>query len=77
MIKTSKSRHEIGWPQSEEDLHLPVTEKGKMVSRRSLVKLGGEVGATRSQRTMVSPCTTNFGRGGEVSANLCFNRVHW
>jgi hypothetical protein len=26
---------------------------------------------------MVSPCTTNFGRGGEDSANLGFNWAHW
>jgi hypothetical protein len=47
--------------------------RGKMVPRRVLVELGGAVGATRSQRTTVSPCTTNLGRGGENSMNLCFN----
>jgi hypothetical protein len=52
--------------------------KGEKTAQRWVwAELGGEVGATWSQRTMVSPCTTNFGRGGEDSANLCFNRVHW
>jgi hypothetical protein len=46
------------------------------VPRRALVELGGEVGAIRSQRTTDSPCTTNLGRGGEDSVNLCFNRAH-
>jgi hypothetical protein len=46
-----------------------VTERGKTASRRVLAELGGEVGATRLQRTMVSPCTTNFGRGGRIWAS--------
>jgi hypothetical protein len=48
-----------------------------MVPRRVLVELGGAVGATRSQRTAFSLCTTNLGRGGEDSMNLCFNPAHW
>jgi hypothetical protein len=51
--------------------------RGKMVSRRALVKLGGEIGATRSQSATDSPCTANLGRGGKDFANLGFNRVHW
>jgi hypothetical protein len=51
--------------------------RGKMVSRRALVRLGGEVGATRSQSATNSPCTANFGRGGKDFTNLGFNRVHW
>jgi hypothetical protein len=47
-----------------------VNEKGKMVPQRVLVELGGEVGATWSQGTMDSLCTTNFGRGGEDSTNF-------
>jgi hypothetical protein len=35
-----------------------------MASRRALVKLGGHVGAIRSQWATDSPCTTNLGRGG-------------
>jgi hypothetical protein len=46
------------------------------VSQRALVELGGQVGATQSQRASDSPCTTNLGRGGEDSVNLCFNRAH-
>jgi hypothetical protein len=46
-----------------------------MAPRRVRVELGGEVGATRSQRTMVS--LVKMWRGGEDSANLRFNRVHW
>jgi hypothetical protein len=49
----------------------------KMVSRRALVKLGGEIGATRSQSSTDSPCTANLGIGGKDFANLGFNRVHW
>jgi hypothetical protein len=48
-----------------------------MVSRRALVKLGGEVGATWSQSATDSPCTANLGRGGKDFTNLGFNRVHW
>jgi hypothetical protein len=51
--------------------------RGKTVSRRALVELGGHVGAIRSQRATDSPCTTNLGRGGEDSVNFCFNRAHW
>jgi hypothetical protein len=46
------------------------------VARRALVKLGGEIGATRSQGTTDSLCTLNFGRGGGGSANFGFNRAH-
>jgi hypothetical protein len=76
MIKTSRSRPGSSWPLSAKDFRSPVIEKGETVPRRVRAELGGEVGSTRSQRTMVSPCTTNFGRGGEDSANLRFNRVH-
>jgi hypothetical protein len=48
-----------------------------MASRRSLVELGGHVGATWPQGTTNSPCTTNLGRGGEDPANFGFNRAHW
>jgi hypothetical protein len=65
------------WPRSAEDICSLVIEKGKTTSRRFQAELGGEVGATWSQRTMVSPYTTNFGRGGEDFTDLCFNRVHW
>jgi hypothetical protein len=41
------------------------------------VELGGHVGVIESQRATDSPCTTNLGRGGEDSVNLCFNRAHW
>jgi hypothetical protein len=54
-----------------------VSEKGKTASWRSLVELGGHVGAIRSQRATDSPCTTNLGRVGEDSVNFVFNRAHW
>jgi hypothetical protein len=76
MIKESRSRPGNGWPWCAENSHSPVTEKGKTMSRRALVELGGHVGAIR-QRATDSPCTTNLGRGGEDSVNLCFNRAHW
>jgi hypothetical protein len=41
-----------------------------MSLRRALVKLGGEIGATRSQSATDSPCTLNLGRGGRGSANF-------
>jgi hypothetical protein len=53
-----------------------VSEKGKTASRRSLVELGGHVGAIRPQGTTNSPCTTNLGRGGEDPTNFGFNRAH-
>jgi hypothetical protein len=40
------------------------------------VKLGGEVGATRSQSATDSLCTANLGRDGKDFTNLGFNRVH-
>jgi hypothetical protein len=46
------------------------------VPRRALVKLGGEIGATRSQSATDSPCTLNLGKGGGDSANFGFNRAH-
>jgi hypothetical protein len=52
-----------------------VSEKGKTALRRSLVELGGHVGAIRPQRTTDSPCTTNLGRGGEDLANFGFNEL--
>jgi hypothetical protein len=51
--------------------------RGKTVPRRALVELGGEVGPMRSQKATDSLRTTNLGRGGENSVNLCFNRAHW
>jgi hypothetical protein len=51
--------------------------RGKTVSRRALVELGGRVGAIRSQRATDSPCNTNLGKGGEDFVNFCFNRAHW
>jgi hypothetical protein len=64
-------------PRSVENFHLPETEKGKMASRRALMKLGGEIGATRSQSATDSPCTLNLGRGGEGSANFGFSQARW
>jgi hypothetical protein len=46
------------------------------VSRRALVKLGGEIGATRSQSATDSLGTLNLGRGGGGSANFGFNHAH-
>jgi hypothetical protein len=51
--------------------------RGETVLRRVLVELGGEVGATRSQRTTDALRNTNFGRDGENFVNLCFNRARW
>jgi hypothetical protein len=48
-----------------------------MASRRALVKLGGEIGATRSQSATDSPCTLNLGRGGEGSVNFGFSQARW
>jgi hypothetical protein len=47
--------------------------RGKMVSRRALVKLGGEVRAIRTQSATDSPCTANLGRDGKDFMNLGFN----
>jgi hypothetical protein len=54
-----------------------VSEKGKTAPRWSLVELGGHARAIRSHRATDSPCTTNFGRGGEYPVNFSFNRAHW
>jgi hypothetical protein len=77
MTKESESRPGDGWPRSTENLCSAVSEKGKTASRRSLVELGGHVGAIRPQGTTDSPCTTNLGRGGEDPVNFGFNRAHW
>jgi hypothetical protein len=77
MIKKSRSRPGSDWPWSAENSTRRRLRRGKSVPRRALVELGGEVGAIRSQRATDSTCTTNLGRGGEDSVNLCFNRAHW
>jgi hypothetical protein len=77
MTKESESRPGDGWPRSAENSCSTVSKKGKMVSRWSLVELGGHVEAIRPQRTTNSPCTTNLGRGGEDLANFGFNQAHW
>jgi hypothetical protein len=41
--------------------------RGKTVSRRALVELGGHVEAIRSQRATDSPCTTNLGEVERIS----------
>jgi hypothetical protein len=46
------------------------------VPRRALVKLEGEIGATRLQSATDSPCAINLGRGGGGSANFGFNRAY-
>jgi hypothetical protein len=76
MTKESESRPGDDWPWSTENSCSTVSEKGKTASRRSLVELGGHVGAIRSQRATDSPCATNLGRGGEDPANFSFNRAH-
>ena len=77
MTKESESRPGDDWPWSTENSCSTVSEKGKTASWRSLVELGGHVGAIRSQRATDSPCTTNLGRVGEDSVNFVFNRAHW
>jgi hypothetical protein len=77
MTKESGSRPGNGWPRSTKNLCSTVSEKGNTASRRALVKLGGNVGAIRSQRATDSPCTTNLGREGGGSTNFGFYRAHW
>jgi hypothetical protein len=77
MTKESGSRPGNGWPRSTKNLCSTVSEKGNTASRRALVKLGGNVGAIRSQRATDSPCTTNLAREGGGIANFGFYRAHW
>jgi hypothetical protein len=80
VLKHDQGEREQTWERlatSVENSCSTVSEKGNTASRRALVKLGGHVGAIRSQRATDSPCTTNLGRGGGGSANFGFYRAHW